>query len=335
MKVCNNCELPITCTANTITSAWKLINNQDYTAKVEKLNPNSIRVKLESSVFALKITKKPLKATEIWETPFGSHENTVKNNRGVLTLLNKWYKALTEDDGINIVSAMKEKQLIKSTPVIADLCSQCMKDSQPKRKKKSTKKRKTKKKIVVGEGKTTIVVGKKKAAALEDSTLLQLKAIDIEERIAAAKKQKIALKDIIIMYLEDKAQSTEDRQVDEIAKALDAETTQVKEVIKQLVAEKAVQKEFPLFEDYYILTKDHTAEITRKYLEIQYYFKSRADDLYCCTQASVSLEFELPFSIVGVLLNNMTINRLITKEAAEIVKDGTQRKVRYYASTTF
>ncbi len=97
----------------------------------------------------------------------------------------------------------------------------------------------------------------------------------------------------------------------------------------------SIQKEFPLFEDYYILTKDHTAEITRKYLEIQYYFKSRADDLYCCTQASVSLEFELPFSIVGVLLNDMTINRLITKEAAEIEKDGKQRKVRYYASTTF
>ncbi len=59
MKVCNNCELPITCTTNNITSAWKLINNQDYTAKVDKLNPNSIRVKLESSVFTLKITKKP------------------------------------------------------------------------------------------------------------------------------------------------------------------------------------------------------------------------------------------------------------------------------------
>ncbi len=273
MKVCSNCELPITCTANTITSAWKLINDQEYTAKVDKLNQNSIRFKSESSVFTLKITKKPVKATEIWETPFGSHENTVKNNRGVLTLLNKWYKVLTEDNDINIVSAMKEKQLIKSTPVVAGLCSQCMKDSQPKSKKKPVKKRKTKKKVVVEEGKTTIVVGKKKAAALEDSTLLQLKAIDIEERIAAAKKQKIALKDIIVMYLEDKAQSTNDRQVNEIAKALDVEKTQVQDIIKKLVQEKLVQKEYPLFEDYYILTRNYKAEITRKYLEIQNYFK--------------------------------------------------------------
>lgn len=335
MKVCSNCELPITCTANIITSAWKLINDQEYTAKVDKLNQNSIRVKSDSSVFTLTITKKPIKATEIWETPFGSHENTVKNNRGVLTLLNKWYKALTEDNDINIVSAMKEKQLIKSAPVIADLCPQCIKDTKSKIKKKPAKKRKAKKKIVVEEGKTTIVVGKKKAAALEDSTLLQLKAIAIEERIATAKKQKIALKDIIVMYLEDKIHSTKDRQVNEIARALDVEPTQVKDIIKQLVKENTVQKEYPLFEDYYILTKDYKAEITRKYLEIQNYFKIRADSQYCCTQASVSLEFELPFSIAGVLLNNMINNRLITKETTEIVKDGKQRKIRFYSSTTY
>jgi DNA-binding Lrp family transcriptional regulator len=259
----------------------------------------------------------------------------VKNNRGILTLLNKWYKVLTENNEINIVSAMKEKQLIKSTPVIADLCSQCKKDTKPKTKKKPAKKRKAKKKIAVEEEKTTIVVGKKKAAALEDSTLLQLKAIDIEERIANAKKQKIALKDIIIMFLEDKAQSTKDRQVNEIARALDVESTQVHDIIRQLVQDNTVQKEYPLFDDYYILTKDYNAEITRKYLEIQNYFKIRADNQFCCTQASVSLEFELPFSVVGVLLNNMINNRLITKETTEIIKDGKQRKIRFYSSTTY
>lgn len=335
MKVCSNCGLPITCTAKTIHSAWKLVYENEYNLKVDKLTLNSIQFKQESSVFTLRIIKKPLKATETWETPFGLHEKDVNNNRGILTLLYKWYKALTEDKGSDIVTAMIKKELIKSKPIKTDLCSQCKKDPESKRKKKPAAKKRRKTKVKIKEGETAIVVDKKKAAALEDSTLLQLKAIAIEERIAAAKKQKMALKDIIVMYLEDKAHSTNDRQVDEIARALDVETAQIIDIIKRLVQEKIAQKEFPLFEDYYILTKDYKAEITRKYLEIQYYLKIRADDPYCCTQASVSLELVLPFSIVGVLLNDMITNRLITKETAEIVKDGKKRKVRYYASTTY
>jgi len=317
MKVCSECSLPLSCTAKTVHSAWEFMLNHEYNnSNIKTLKTTSIQFELQESTFKLKLSKKPLKIIEEWNTPFGSHENMVSNNRGVLDF-------------------MSERKLIQTNIVAGDLCTSCKPKTKAKNAKKVPAKRKTKKKVPTKRGETKIVIDKKKAAILEDSTLIQLKAIAIEERIAKAKKQKMAWKDIIIMYLEEKAQSTKDRHVDEIAKALDVETTQIMDIIQQLIKEKKVQKEFPLFEDYIILTQNYKSELTRKYLEIQNYFKMQANDPYCCTQASVSLEFELPFSIVGVLLNDMSTNRLIKKETAKITKNGKPRKVRYYSSTIY
>jgi len=336
MKVCSECSLPLSCTAKTVHSAWEFMLNHEYNnSNIKTLKTTSIQFELQESTFKLKLSKKPLKIIEEWNTPFGSHENMVSNNRGVLDLINKWFKVLSGEKKANIITFMSERKLIQTNIVAGDLCTSCKPKTKAKNAKKVPAKRKTKKKVPTKRGETKIVIDKKKAAILEDSTLIQLKAIAIEERIAKAKKQKMAWKDIIIMYLEEKAQSTKDRHVDEIAKALDVETTQIMDIIQQLIKEKKVQKEFPLFEDYIILTQNYKSELTRKYLEIQNYFKMQANDPYCCTQASVSLEFELPFSIVGVLLNDMSTNRLIKKETAKITKNGKPRKVRYYSSTIY
>ncbi|MHA2306351.1 MAG: hypothetical protein ACXACU_13270, partial [Candidatus Hodarchaeales archaeon] len=158
MKVCSICGLPSTCTAKIINSAWKFLYNQGYNEEVEKPNLNSIQFKKDASLFTLKIVKKGMKATEIWETPFGSHENTVSSNHGVLRLLNKWYKVLDKDKESNIITSMIGKKVIKSKLEIVDLCSQCKKESTSKKKRKSTPKAKAKKKVTVKEGETAIVV---------------------------------------------------------------------------------------------------------------------------------------------------------------------------------
>ena len=338
MKACSECSLPLSCTAKTVHSVWEFMLNHEYNnSNIKTLKTTSIQFELQESTFKLKLSKKPLKAIEEWNTPFGLHENIASNNRGVLDLINKWFQVLSGEKEANIITFMSERKLIQTNIRAGDLCTSCKPKTKAKKAKKVPAKRKTKKKVPTKRGETKIAIDKKKAAILEDSTLIQLRAVAIEERIAKAKKQKMAWKDIIIMYLEEKVQSTKDRHVDEIAKALDVETTQILDIIQQLIQEEKVQKEFPLFEDYIILTQNYKSELTRKYLEIQNYFKTRANDPYCCTQASVSLEYELPFSIVGVLLNDMTTNKLIRKKTTKRgeTKKGKPRKVRYYSSTSY
>jgi hypothetical protein len=315
MKICSKCGFPLTCTAKIIQSAWKILLDHEYNdSKIEKTESNAIQFKQDDLAFTLKLSQKPVRATEKWDTPFGIHENTVNINREVIELISKWYKVLTKDNNIDIISSMKHENLIKTKITTSGLCTFCRGEPEPKEDKKSSVREKPKKKVVAKKDKkATVGVG-----------------VTIEERIAEAKKRKISWEEIIVMYLEENTQSTKDRHVDEIARALETDATQILDIIKELVQENKIQKEFPLFEDYYILTQDYKAEITRKYLEIQNYFKIRADDPYCCTQASVSLEFELPFSIVGVILNDMTNSKLIRKETAEITKEGISRKVRYY-----
>ena len=65
-------------------------------------------------IFTLKLSKRPVSATEKWDTPFGIQENIANSNREVLELIDKWYKVLTKEDHIDIISSMKQKNLIKT-----------------------------------------------------------------------------------------------------------------------------------------------------------------------------------------------------------------------------
>jgi hypothetical protein len=103
----------------------------------------------------------------------------------------------------------------------------------------------------------------------------------------------------------------------------------------QLSEKNIVQKEFE-FSEYYILTKDFQSEVTRKYMEIQDYLKNHLDDpTGACTQVSISLSFDLPFSVVGVLLNGMLRSQLITKETIQKTTHGTTRRIRYYLPLSY
>lgn len=170
---------------------------------------------------------------------------------------------------------------------------------------------------------------------LEDETLKELIATAIKERINAGEKEKITWIDIMKLYLKGNVLNTKKRHPESIAEALGLSITQVNETLGKLEEEKIIQKEFEFF-DYYILVNDYNSETARKQLEILDYLKQHVDCLSTkCTQFSISLSFDLPFAIVGFILNAMTQNRLISKESIELQTDGVIKKVACYIPSSY
>lgn len=76
--------------------------------------------------------------------------------------------------------------------------------------------------------------------------------------------------------------------------------------------------------------------MARKHLEILDYLKQHTD---CpstkCTQFSISLSFDLPFAIVGFILNAMNQNHLIKKKSIETIASGVTRKIACYLPSSY
>ncbi len=148
-------------------------------------------------------------------------------------------------------------------------------------------------------------------------------------------KKEVTWKNLIQLYLEKNIHNTKERHPDTIAESLELSIAQVHENLEELEKEGVVRKEFKFF-DYYILTKDYNSETARKHLEILDYLKQHLD---CpstkCTQFSISLSFDLPFAIVGFILNTMRNNRLIKKDTIEVSSDGNTRKIACYVPSSY
>ncbi|UCG01283.1 MAG: hypothetical protein JSW11_16905 [Candidatus Heimdallarchaeota archaeon] len=333
MKVCNSCKFPLITTKNIVTDVWDWILTQDYSDDVTINEPHSITFTQKECQFLFTITSEPkFKAIEEWSTPFGSHEKNISNNREILDCLNIWYKTLERVENVNVLEAMDQDEVVQ-LEITKDLCSVCKKKTRPKKVKKKVKKKKKdiRKQEILVAAEVQEVTQKK----LEDETLKELIAVAIEERIAAGEKRKITWKDLIKLYLEENIHETKKRHPESIADFLGLEISQVNETLEGLESEGIIQKEFKLF-DYYILKKDFNSETARKHLEILDYLKQHVD---CpstkCTQFSISLSFDLPFAIVGFILNAMSQNRLIKKESIEVPTDGVIKKVACYVPSSY
>lgn len=227
MKTCSSCGFPVVTSRKIITEVWGWILNQDFSDDVEVTkNPRSIISTQGECRFKLIVMLKPtINAIEEWDTPFGSYKKKVANNRGVFDYLNKWYKILKRDEKVNAFEVMEQKGLIK-LETVGSVCSVCMKKTS-KPKSKIKKKPKTKKKVTVkevNEGETLVAVDLQKAVTLkklEDTTLKELIAAAMEERIAEGEKKKITWKDIIKLYLEENVINTKKRHPEIIAELLD------------------------------------------------------------------------------------------------------------------
>lgn len=342
MKVCNSCGFPPVTTKKVISEVWEWILNQDYSDDVEiTKNPHCIKFTQKECHFLLSVTLKPkMNAIEEWNTPIGSHKRNVTKNRGVLECLNTWYRAIKQVEDRDVLEAMGQEGLVQ-LETTENFCSECKKKT-GKPKKKTKKKTKSKiprkvplKEISEEEGLVAADVKEVTLKKLEDETLKELIATAIKERIEAGEKEKITWKDLIKLYLEENVLDTKKRHSESISEALGLGISQVHETLKELEKEGITQKEFKFF-DYYILTGDYNSETARKHLEILDYLKQHVD---CpstkCTQFSISLSFDLPFAIVGFILNAMNKNRLIAKESIEIPTNGVIKKVACYVPSSY
>ncbi|MFX1508153.1 MAG: hypothetical protein ACFFDC_18870, partial [Promethearchaeota archaeon] len=309
-----------------ITDIWNWFLNQDYSddVKIEE-KAQSISLSRMDSKFVLKLTLKPeIKIIEEWNTPIGFHEEKITDNRAILNCLNKWYNALKQTEDNTILDIMIQNGFMKVEP-IEDLCSVCKKtkDHKKKSKKRIKKPNKVPKEDVV------------ETEVEEDETLKDLVTTTIKEGFKAGEKEKIIWKDLIISYLKKNVLDTKKRHSENIAETLGLDISQANEILAELNEEGIIQKEFEFF-DYYILTKDYNSETARKHLEILDYLKQHID---CpstkCTQFSISLSFDLPFAIVGFILNAMNNNRLISKESIEVPTNGVIRKVACYIPSSY
>ncbi|MFW9904389.1 MAG: hypothetical protein ACFFFH_08665 [Candidatus Thorarchaeota archaeon] len=339
MKVCNSCGNPLTITKNIITEIWYWILNQDYSndVKIEKNSQNIILTGTDS-VFVLKMTLKPnVKIIEEWNTPIGFHEEKFTNNRAILDCLNKWYKALKQTEDNTIFDIMNQNGVItvERTNVLCSICKQGVKDHKNKPKKRVKKLKKISNDLWEEEAFVAADVKEAIHKRLEAETLKELIATAIKGRINAGEKKKITWKDLIKLYLEENVLNTKKRHPKNIAEALGLNISQVNETLEKLEEEKIILKEFEFF-DFYILVSDYNSETARKQLEILDYLKQNVD---CpstkCTQFSISLSFDLPFAIVGFILNSMTQNRLISKESIEVPTNGVIKKVACYIPSSY
>ncbi len=342
MKVCNSCSFPVVTTKEVITEVWDWILTQDYSDDVEiSKKPQSIKLTQNKCIFSLNVSFKPkLSAIEEWNTPIGSHKRKVTDNREILECLNTWYRAITQIEDRNVLEAMDQEGLVQFETT-KDPCSECKKKTgKPKKKIKKKIKSKTPRKVPVeriSDGEALVAADVKEVTVkkLEDETLKALIATAIEERIEAGEKRKITWKDLVKLYLEENVLDTKKRHTESIAEALGIGTSQINETLKELENEGITQKEFKFF-DYHILKKDYNSETARKHLEILDYLKQHVD---CpstkCTQFSISLSFDLPFAIVGFILNAMNQNRLITKESIEVPTNGIVKKVACYVPSSY
>jgi len=332
VKVCNSCGLPIITTKKIVTKIWDWILNQDYSSdvKTSKMPPNIVFTQ-NKCLFSLSISTKPnMKVVEEWNTPIGSHEKQISNNREILDRLNVWYKALNQIEDLTVLDVMVQNGVIKveSTNTFCSICKTSTKN--PKNViKKATKMDSEGKALVAAEIKDETL------KELEDETLKELITIAIKEKIKAGEKGKITWKDLIQLYLAENVQNIKKRRSESIAEALGLNITQISEILEKLEEEGIIQKEFKLF-DYYILSRDYNSETARKYLEILDYLKQHVD---CpstkCTQFSISLSFDLPFAIVGFILNSMSQNRLITKESIDVPTNGVIKKVACFIPSSY
>lgn len=328
MKICGECGLPLTYTKKLIEATWKFVVNNPFDRSniTSNTKKTKIEYELKDCLFSLEFSKKPMYVIEHWETPFGSYESKVNDNQRIYNIHDKWFKVLSNDNEANLARVMDKEGLFSLDNSSKVLCAQC--ENEKKVLKKSSPKKR--KRMIPKTPQTASIVDKRKDVMVEE-----LKVATLGERIAAAKKQKISREKLIIMYLKERVTDTKERHIDTIAELLDLERTQVLDLIDQLSEKNIVQKEFE-FSEYYILTKDFQSEVTRKYLEIQDYLKNHLDDpTGACTQVSISLSFDLPFSVVGVLLNGMLRSQLLTKETIQKTTHGTTRRIRYYLPKSY
>lgn len=138
----------------------------------------------------------------------------------------------------------------------------------------------------------------------------------------------------ILKYLGESIHETQDRTIDKIAEVLRISLESINQHISQLEAKGVIQKEFTVL-DSYILTKDYEPEISRKYLEIEDYIKKNLSHPAKTTQASISLAFNLPYSIIGLLLKGMKENLMIKMEEITVEKGGSSRLIHFYVPTFY
>ena len=148
------------------------------------------------------------------------------------------------------------------------------------------------------------------------------------------KVEKERRKKQIIKYLGEHIHDTQDRTVDKIAEVLRIPLESINHHVSQLEAKKVIQKEFAVL-DSYILVKDYEPEISRKYMEIEDYIKNNLSHPAKTTQTSISLAFNLPYSIIGLLLKGMKENLLIKMEETTVEKEGSSRLIHFYVPTFY
>ena len=336
VEVCNSCGFPILTTKKLVSEVWDWILNQDHSSDVMTIKkPPKILFNQKECQFSLRMTMKPkLEVVEEWNTPIGSHEKIITSNREILDCLNIWYRALNKIEDLTVLDVMVRNRVIKVEST-DEFCSICKKKTKvPKRKEKKRPKKVTKK-LPEGEALLANEVKETTLKELEDETLKQLIATAIKERLKSGEKEKITWEDLIQLYLEENVLNTKKRHSESITEALGLSIPQVNKILRKLEEDEIIQKEFKFF-DYYILSKDYNSETARKHLEILDYLKQHVD---CpstkCTQFSISLSFDLPFAIVGFILNSMNQNQLIAKESIEVPTDGVIKKVACYIPSSY
>jgi hypothetical protein len=323
-------------TKKIITDSWNYILDQSYNYTKTTKKPRSIIYYQKDCTFFLKIPSgSKLKAIEEWHTPFGTQTITVTKSREVLACLDKWYQVLKEDDTLFVLEMMKKNNLIKLESS-DQICSDCKKEtSEPKRKPRAKKKIIVKKTKKVLKGEKLGTVDDEKSIDLKEVTLKQLRGATLEERINVVKEKKISWKDFLLMYFEENVTNTKVRHPEHIAREMEIDLSFLRNVLKEMEEADDIQKEFTGL-DYYILTKNFKSETARKHLEILDFLKQHLD---CpgskCTQVSVALNFDLPYAMVGFVLNDLAKNKLITKEKTQVTINGVTRSVACYIPSSF
>ncbi|UCE12883.1 MAG: hypothetical protein JSV04_11905 [Candidatus Heimdallarchaeota archaeon] len=305
MKTCSSCGLPVNTTKKIVTDVWTWVLNQEFSADVKiTKHPRSIEYTQGNCQFVLKIVTTPtLKAVEEWKTPFGSIKNLGENNQEALGFLYKWYRALKQDERVNIIEVIAQEGLLEleTSDRVCTVCEAKPRKAKGKRKRKPA----AKKKITV--------------------------ITEVSADVKAALKER----DLVLNYLKANILETKKRHLENIGESLSLGTSKVIEILAELEKEGKVQREFKFF-DYYIPTSHHNSETARKQFEILDYLKQHID---CpstkCTQFSLSLSFDLPFALIGFILNDMIQNRLISKESIDVTKDGETRKVACYIPSSY